>query len=107
MTAVTVAYGSTKTATQSVTPVEVFEQRVRLAAGASDTTLTLGSLSNPKFVMVFGESDISVKIASGTDALDADPFMVLADDKNGLGFASILLSNGGTSERTVYVYAEE
>ena len=107
MTDVTVSYGSTKTATQSVSAVEIFEQRVRLAADASDTSLTLGSLTNPKFVMVFGDSDISVKIAAGTDALDADPFMVLADDKNGLGFASILLSNAGSSERTIYVYAEE
>ena len=108
MTDVTVAYGTAKTATQSITPDEVFNTIILLAGGASDTSLTLGTLTNPKIIMVFGGADVSFKLGSdGTDAIGADPFAVVADDGNGLSETIILLSNSGAGEITVYVYAEE
>jgi len=108
MTAITVNYGTTKTLSETITPVEVFNTTILLPGSASDTSVTLGSLTDPKLLMVYGADDISFKLnADGTDVIRADPVAVIMDTKNGLGITAILLSNGGASEQTVYVYAEE
>lgn len=107
MSDVTLAVG-TKTETQSVTPGEVFNQTLKLAAAASDTSLTLGTLTDPKFIAVYGGEGISFKLGSGgTDAITADPMAIICADNDGIGESIILLSNSSASEVVVYVYAEE
>lgn len=95
------------TGTQSGTEVEYFKNTITLPGSASDTSLTLGTLTDPTVIAVFGATGISFKLGSGgTDSIKANPFAAIAD-ADGIGESVILLSNGDASEQTVTVIAAE
>ena len=105
---VTLTIGTTKTDTQAITPTEQFEALVKLALGAADVSLTLGTLAAPKMIAVFGAEGVSFKIgAGGTDSIKADPFAIIFDENGDIGETAILLSNSDSVEHDVYVYAYE
>lgn len=107
MTDIDVNYGSTKEETMSTTPGETFATEVKVPAGASDTSLKLGLLTDPVVLVVYGATGVSFKLDStGTDPIKANPFAVVSDE-DGLSIDEILLSNSAAQEQTVYVYAEE
>ena len=107
MSDIDVNYGSTKEETMSTTPGETFAAEVKVPAGASDTVLKLGLLTDPIALIVYGATGVSFKLDStGTDAIKANPFAVVADE-DGLSIDEILLSNSAAQEQTVYIYAEE
>jgi hypothetical protein len=80
---------------------------MRVPAGASDTNVKLGLLTDPIFLAVYGDKGISFTISSGGDALRADPFAFLADDEDGLGISEIWVSNSDSEEHTIYIVAAE
>ena len=93
---------STETGTES----ERFVAEVSLQAGASDVSVTLGTLTDPVFVAIEGASGVSFKIESGTDSLGANPCAVI-QDADGLGISAVLLSNSDGQEQTVTIVAAE
>jgi hypothetical protein len=87
---------------------EEFWATVTLPAAASDTVLKLNLLTDPKILIVVGATGVSFKLDStGTDAIAADPYAVVANEDAGLGIDEILLSNSDASEHTVTVVAWE
>ena len=95
----------TEAGTGSLT--EEFWAAVRLPAAASDTILKLNLLTDPVMLVVIGDEGISFKLDStGTDAIKADPFAVVAAT-DGLNIDELLLSNADNSEHTVTVIAIE
>lgn len=98
----------TLTTTGAASFDEEFWTTVKLAAGAADTSVALGSLTDPQVVIVIGAEGVSFKLgAAGTDAVAADPIAVVSDEVNGLGIAAVLLSNSSAVEREVTVIAWE
>lgn len=86
---------------------EKFRHEMKLAAGATDVSLTLGAMTDPVYVSVKGTTGVSFKLASGgTDAIGANPCAIVTND-DGLGISEILLSNSGGSEVDVVVLAAE
>ena len=79
----------------------------KLAASASAVNLKLGTLTDPKWLAVYGEAGVSFQIASGGQAIRANPFAFLADVTDGLGISEIWLSNSEASEVSVQVLAAE
>lgn len=100
--------GKTTTATETGTVGEVFENVVKLAGGAVDISLTLGTLTDPKFIVVMSaDPGVSFKLgAGGADSIGASPAGVVAD-ADGLNETIILLSNSGVAEYDVTVIAGE
>ena len=80
---------------------------MRVAAGASDVNIKLGTLTDPIFLAVYGDTGISFAISNGGDALHADPFAFLADEEDGLGISEIWLTNSDSEEHTIYIVAAE
>ena len=79
---------------------------IKLAAGASDTSLTLALLTHPTLIYVEGGPGVSFKLAAGTDVIPANP-CALITDSDGFANASILLSNSSGVEVDVKVVAVE
>lgn len=105
---ITLTIGTLKTATLTITPDEEFSATVKLAGLASDVSLTLGAITDAKYIAVFGAEGVSFKIDSGgTDPVYANPFAILTEEDLGSGVDVILLSNSAVAEATVYVYAGE
>ena len=50
---------------------------------------------------------LSLPFFTGTDAIPADPFAVVANEDTGMGIDEILISNSDGDAHTVYVYAFE
>lgn len=82
---------------------------LRLAAGASNTNVKLGTLTNPKFLAVFGGQGVSFKIIStGDNGRGANPFGFLSDVDDGIGDVSqIWLSNSDSEAHEVEILAGE
>lgn len=79
----------------------------RIAAGAADVNIKLGTLTNPLWLAVFGAEGVTFKIANGGTALDASPFGFVADIQNGLGISEIWVSNSHSAQQTVTIMAAE
>lgn len=88
---------------------EKFNHTMRLAGAASDISLTLGAITNPKYIIVVASATgVSFKLGgAGTDAINAYPYAVVCSDTAGFACTAILLSNGGAQECDVTVYAGE
>ena len=98
----------TKTQTADDTCSETFWAEVKLPGAASDTTLTLNLLTDPKVLVVIGAAGVTFKLdGTGIDAIGADPVAVVSNEGDGLGIDEILLSNGGVAEASVTVIAFE
>ncbi|HID63651.1 MAG TPA: hypothetical protein EYP49_13080 [Anaerolineae bacterium] len=98
----------TRTDTADASCTETFWAEVSVAAEASDVTLKLNLLTDPKILVVIGAKGISFKLDStGTDAIRANPVAVVGDEDEGLGIDEILLSNSDTQAHTVTVIAAE
>jgi hypothetical protein len=96
-----------ETATGSGETTETFKSVIALPAGASDTSLTLGTITDPLYIAVFGGEGISFKLgAAGTDEIGANPVGVVSDEQ-GLGETVVLLSNDSGVEVEVAVLAAE
>lgn len=86
---------------------EKFRHEMKLAAGATDVSLTLGAMTNPVYISVKGAEGVSFKLATeGTDSIGANPCALVADE-DGLGIEEILLSNSSGAEVDVTVLAAE
>lgn len=93
--------------TGSGTESEKFRHALKLAAGATDVSLTLGTITDPVYIAVLAAEGVSFKLASGgTDAIGANPCAFVADE-TGLGVSEILLSNSSGAEVDVTVLAAE
>jgi hypothetical protein len=96
-----------ETSTNALDVNEKFQMTILLAGNASDTSITLGSITNAKYIVVIGARGISFKLGSGgSDDIGADPFGVVSDEY-GLGENIVLLSNSRPSEQSVIVMAGE
>lgn len=95
-----------KDESEAVVTTEVFHATVKIAGSASDTSITLGTLTVPKFVAIYGAAGISMKIGGGADSIPCDPFSILSNS-SGEAMTAVLLSNSTGQEVTVYIYAEE
>ena len=105
---IAVTIGGVAVATSTITPQETFQTMVRLPGAAVDTSLTLGLLTNPKYLVVAGPVGTSFKLnVGGTDAIQCNPIAVLTEEDLGRALTLILLSNSQAGEATVYVYAGE
>jgi len=81
---------------------------MRIPGGASDQAVYLGSLSNPKWLAVYGGDDISFRLVSGGTVIKANPFAFVADVDNGLGSISMIyVTNAGAAEAEFTVLAAE
>lgn len=80
---------------------------MKIPGGASDQNIKLGMLTNPLFLKVTGGPGISVKIASGGSALEANPWLFLSDLDAGLGISEIWVSNSDASEQAITILAGE
>lgn len=88
---------------QSGTASEKVSQTVKIPGLASDTSIMLGLLTNPRYIIVSGAEGISIKLgAGGVDAIGADPIAVIANE-DGLGHDRILISNSGAQEQEVTI----
>ena len=86
---------------------EKFRHELKLAAGASNVSLTLGTMTDPVYISVKGDSGVSFKLATeGSDSIGANPCALVADE-DGLGVEEILLSNSSGAEVDVVVLAAE
>jgi len=86
---------------------ELFQHpSAKVAAGASDVSLSLGTLTHPKLIFVAGPTGVSFKLTGGTDVIPAFPGTLITDE-DGFANASILLSNSGGAEATVQIVACE
>ena len=98
----------TKTATADESASEEFWVTVSIAAEASDITLTLSIVTDPKIVVIYGGKGISVKLGSaGTDSVGADPIAVIANEDAGLDISELLVSNSDTQAHAITVVAYE
>ena len=79
----------------------------RIAAGASDVNIKLGTLADPLWLAVFGNDGITFRLALAGQVLDANPFAFLADEQNGLGISEIWVSNSDSQEQTIILVAAE
>jgi hypothetical protein len=98
---------SVELASQTGTVGEKFSHTMLLGAGDSDTSLVLGAITDPKYIIVVGAKGVSFKLgAAGTDVIGANPIAIVADE-DGLSETQILLSNSDSQEHEVQVYAGE
>jgi hypothetical protein len=98
----------TKTTAVTGSHTVEFISVISLANGAADTSLTLGSLTDPKVLVVIGATGITFKLgAAGTDSIGADQVAAICDEGTGLGITEILLSNSDSVTHAVTVYAAE
>lgn len=89
------------------TITEEFVTTITLAASASDISLTLGGITDPKYVIVVGGTGCSFKIgAGGADAIGCNPFGAFCDP-DGLSETIVLLSNSDGQSQAVTIYAGE
>lgn len=79
----------------------------KIAGSASDTVFSLGGITDPIFLGVWGDEGVSFKIASDGDALNAYPFACLSDEQDGLGISQIWVSNSEADEKTFTILAIE
>ena len=94
--------------TQTGTETEKLRLRVQVTAGASDTNIKLGSMTNPKYLVVLGAQDVTIKLDStGTDSLGTNPCLYVSDDDDGLGIDEILVSNAGAGAADIVILAAE
>lgn len=103
--------GSTSDRSETVTAddscTQSFWLEVSITAGASDTNVALGGMTDPKILAVYGGNGIVFKLgAAGTDDVGADPIAVVGNENDGLGIAAILVSNSGATQ-IVGIYAAE
>ena len=107
-TLVGTATENTKSLDADASATEHFWMELSVANGASDSSVTLGGLTDPKILVVMSASTgVSFKLgAAGTDAVTADPFAVVGAETDGLGISSILVSNSGSTQ-IVFIYAAE
>ncbi len=78
------------------------------ASGPDAVTMGIGSLTNPKMVVIIGAQGITYSINSGTEKRNADPIAV---ESNSQGFSlqanTLVLENSDTQPHTVVVIAVE
>lgn len=79
----------------------------KIAGSASDTEFSLGGVTDPIFIGVWGAEGVSFKLAEGGTELNAYPFACVADAQDGLNVSSILVSNGEADEKTFTILAIE
>ncbi len=90
---------------------ETFWNEAMIDAGVEGPTavrLGLGSITNPKMLIVIGDKGISFTLNASTEVHEADPICILS---NSAGFAvtpaEIVVSNSDTQPPTVVVIAVE
>jgi hypothetical protein len=103
--------GTTSDRSETVTADDTCTQsywvEVVIAAGAADTSVALGGMTDPKILVVYGGNGVTFKLgAAGTDSVGADPIAVVGNENNGLNIAAILVSNSG-AQQTVGILAAE
>ena len=78
------------------------------ASGPDAVTMGIGSLTNPKMLVIIGAQGITYSINSGTEKRNADP---IAIESNSQGFAlqanTLVIENSDTQPHTVVVIAVE
>lgn len=79
----------------------------RITGLATDVNIKLGTLTNPLFLVVWGDTGISVKIANGGTAMAASPFFAVCNQDTGLGISEIWVSNSEAAEKTYILLAGE
>ena len=106
---ITITIGTRSPVTETVTPTEEWEGTFRIAGGASDVSIALGTLTDPKCIFITSDiPGVSIKLgAGGVDDIAAYKFAYIADTDAGLGVSSVLVSNAGGNEAVVYMYAAE
>lgn len=73
-----------------------FNHIFTLAAGASDTPISFGSISDAKVLFVWSQSAITLKVNSiGSAAIPCCPYMLLLADNKGI--TELYLTNLGTA----------
>ena len=100
--------GKTITATDTGTVGEAFEHTLELAGLASDISLTLGTITDPVYIIVIAAAEgVSFKLgAGGADDIGAYPVGMVSDTA-GLSETIILLSNSAMAAISVTVLAGE
>lgn len=90
-------------------PVETFTALVRLPGGASDTALPLGTITDPSYLIVMSDQpDVTFKLdTGGTDPVACHPAAVVTETEGITALNEILLSNAGSAEAVVRVWAGE
>lgn len=98
----------TKSETGSGSLSEDFWITAKVAAGASEVSLALSTLTLPKQVVVFGDVGVWYKHTTGasTQKTYCDPYSIEAKS-TGLDFSTIYLGNDSASEVEVTVVAIE
>ena len=78
-------------------------------AAAADVEIELGSITNPKLLIVIGAPGISIKLVTGTGtAINANPFTVVCKcDTEGFAQASFFVSNSGSQPQNISWLAAE
>jgi len=90
-------------------PVETFQAAVRLPSAAADTSLPLGAITDPAYLIVVSDSpEVTFKLkAAGTDPIACHQVAVLTETEQIASLDEILLSNAGGGEAIVRVWAGE
>jgi hypothetical protein len=79
-----------------------------VAAGASDTEIALGTITNPKFITMFASGPgLSARLVAVTgDVINVDPFAgMCCDDALPAAQASIFVSNAAAQPRKLTIIA--
>ena len=75
-------------------------------AGGGSQVIPIDILDNARVIIVYGGAGITVVFdADGTDAIPADPFLVVTNETSGSGFDQITVANSGSTEQQVTVIA--
>lgn len=80
---------------------------MKIAGDATDQNIKLGMLSDPKWLAVYGDRGVSVKIAENGTAIPANPMMFVCDTDDELGISEIWVTNSQPDEKSITILAVE
>lgn len=89
--------------------VETFVSEVQVAAGASESAMIPGGISNPRFLFVFGGEGVDFALVSGENPIHCNPVGGISDRRGiqNIPATGILISNSGAQAVTVTIIAVE
>mgnify|MGYP001216049872 CR=1 FL=1 len=111
LTLSSVVEGITRTQTVALTPGETTIVKAIIGSGGVEATISLGGITKPRMVAVFGGVGVVFRLAAtgaGVTAIAADPFGVVVNDVvDGFTQSNIYITNAGAQPCTCTIIATE
>ena len=85
---------------------EAYVHSPEIASDGSSQTLEADVLDNARALVIIGGEGVEVTLGStGTDAIPADPVLLVSNEDDGTGYDQITITNNSSEERKVVVMA--